>query len=91
MKGLFLVLSLTLFAGPAAAACFVDYKASRDDPLQLHYGVVELTDAECEDPEAAVAGRIAVDDWTLLSVMSVMTEDEALEIEADAGAYFLRY
>ena len=91
MKGLLLVLALTFVAGPSAAACFVDYKASRDDPLQLHYGIVELTDAECEDPDTAVADRIAVDDWTLLSVMTMMTEDEAMEIKADAGAYFLRY
>ena len=69
----------------------MDYKASRDDPLQLHYGVVELDDAECEDPESAVAERIQVDGWSLLSVMTIMSEDEALEIEPDAGAYFLRY
>ena len=91
MKGLFLVLALSFVAGPSLAACFVDYKASRDGPLQLHYGVVELTDTECDDPETAVADRIAVDDWTLLSVMTVMTEEEALEMESDAGAYFLRY
>ncbi|MCC6304068.1 MAG: hypothetical protein IT545_02605, partial [Rhodobacteraceae bacterium] len=31
-------------AGGAAAACYADYKAKREPPLQLHYGVMEIPD-----------------------------------------------
>ena len=35
--------ALVALAGlPAAADCYADYKAKRDDPLQLHYGVIAL-------------------------------------------------
>ena len=94
MKGLLSILVVMTFAAPAAAECFVDYKAKRDDPFQLHYGVISLEDEECEDSdtiESAIAERIAVDDWSLLDVVNVLTQDEAEEKEADAGAYFLRY
>lgn len=82
---------LALSAAAARAECIVDYKAKRDGPLQLHYGVIQLDDAECEDPAQAVAERIAVDGWTLLTVMGPLSEAEAQERQGDAGAYYLRY
>ena len=34
----FLAAALALaLAGPAAAECYADYKAKRDEPLKLHY------------------------------------------------------
>lgn len=85
------IATLALSTLSAQAACFVDYKAKRDDPLQLHYGVIQLSDSECADPQAAVAARIAQDGWTLLTVMGQLDRDEAQERQDDAGAYFLRY
>ncbi len=81
---------------PAAAECYADYKAKRDNPLKLHYGVIALPDAACETTEAAeaeIAARIAPDGWTLLDVVSIFGSD-GLENEArreSAGDYFLRY
>lgn len=83
--------AIFLSAAHAQADCFVDYKAKRDRPLQLHYGVIQLDDAECEDPGPAVARRIAAEDWTLLTVMDRLSEAEAEERQEDAGAYYLRY
>jgi len=87
---------LSLAALPAAAGCFADYKAKRDNPLKLHYGVIALPDNACESPKAAeaeIAARIAVDGWTLLTVVSVFDEtgldDE--ERRSNAGAFYLRY
>lgn len=80
-------------AAPAGAACFADYKAKREGPLQLHYGVAELADSDCSREAAAseIARRIARDGWELLQVMSVFG-DEGLDSRRDsAGAYFLRY
>ena len=40
-----LLLLLAALAQPAhAAGCYADYKAKQDNPLQLHYGVIELPD-----------------------------------------------
>ncbi len=87
---------LALAAAPATAECYADYKAKRDGPLQLHYGVIALADALCANPEAAeteIAGRIAVDGWTLLKVVSTfdaggLNDDER---RANAGDFYLRY
>ncbi|SDE68950.1 hypothetical protein [Limimaricola pyoseonensis] len=94
MKALLLTLPLCLFAAQAAqAACYADYKAKRDDPLRLHYGVAE-TAAPCDQPEAAAQDlrpRLAADGWQLLAVVSLFGE-EGLEKRRDsAGDYFLRY
>ncbi len=80
-------------AAPASAACYADYKAKRDAPLQLHYGVIELPEAACNDrdAEAEVALRIAADGWQLLAVLSIF-EDDGLDSRAEsAGQFNLRY
>jgi hypothetical protein len=87
------VLALAL-TGPGFAACYADYKAKRDKPLRLHYGVIELSDAACGDPGLArteISGRIAVDDWDLLTVMSTFGRDGLGQREKNAGKFFLRY
>lgn len=94
-----LVLSLAVvlafsLAGPGFAACYADYKAKRDKPLRLHYGVIELSDAACGDPGLArneISGRIAVDNWDLLTVMSTFGRDGLGQREKNAGKFFLRY
>ncbi|MBJ3761394.1 hypothetical protein ILP92_01335 [Maribius pontilimi] len=84
------LLALTL-GSAAQAACFADYKAKRTNPLKLHYGVIELSDAECEAPAAAVAARIAAEGWELLTVMDVFDKADAEKRKSDAGTYYLRY
>ena len=37
-----LALGLALAAGTAQAACIVEYKAKRDNPLELFYGTAEV-------------------------------------------------
>ncbi|WP_308418340.1 hypothetical protein [Palleronia aestuarii] len=85
---------ILLFAlsGAASAECYADYKASRgDDPLELQYGVIRLNDAECANPQAAIARRIGGDGWQLLAVLGTFDENGAKQRQADAGAYYLRY
>ncbi|HID07788.1 MAG TPA: hypothetical protein EYP10_11655, partial [Armatimonadetes bacterium] len=58
----------------AQAGCYADYKAKQDNPLQLHYGMVELPDTACASLEAAAAQispRVGVEGWTLLNVLSI--------------------
>lgn len=82
-----------MLALPAQAGCFADYKAKQDNPLRLHYGVVELPDDSCAKGPAAkaIAPRIAVDGWTLLNVLSIFGPEGLSERKESAGAYFLRY
>ena len=91
-----LALTLMLLAMPldAAAACYADYKAKRDDPLRLHYGVIELSDAACGDPQRArdeVAQRLARAGWQLLSVEGTFGEDGLDRRRGSAAEYFLRF
>lgn len=87
-----LMASLVL-AGPAAAGCFADYKAKQDDPLRLHYGVIQLPDAACGGAaaEAEIRRRLSGAGWTLLQVMSFFDEGGLAERKANAGGWFLRF
>lgn len=89
-----LVLALALIAAsPAGAACYADYKAKRDNPLQLHYGVAELPDAACSPQAAAraLAPRLARGGWTLLNILSMFGPEGLDQRKSSAGPYFLRY
>lgn len=90
----FLTLSLFLgFLGHAAqAGCYADYKAKQDDPLRLHYGVVELSgDCSVEAAITELPNRLASDGWQLLNVLGVFDDAELEERKETAGDYFLRY
>lgn len=82
-----------MLASPAGAACFADYKAKRDNPLRLHYGVIEVPDAACS-PQAAAAEagrRLQAAGWTLLNVVSVFGPEGLSERKDSAGEHYLRY
>ena len=85
---------LVLLALPAWAQepCFADYKASREEPLQLQYGVAEVY-GECTVPsaEAELDPRLATDGWQLLEVMATFDSTGLEERRESAGEYFLRY
>ena len=86
--------ALLALALPAGAACFADYKAKQDNPLRLHYGVIELPDRACSDVGSAgaeIAGRIGRDGWELLTVMGIFGPEGLDGRRASAGEYFLRY
>ena len=91
------ILVLVLFLAvpfPAAAACYADYKAKQDNPLRLHYGVIELPDAACSSRDAArqaIARRIGAAGWQLLSVEGIFDASGLEQRRATAGDYFLRF
>ena len=47
-----LLCPLLMLGTAADAECFADYKAKRDEPLKLHYGVAQVSDGNCS-PGAA--------------------------------------
>lgn len=91
-----LILTVAMLAGlalPASADCYADYKAKREPPLKLHYGVAQVSDGNCSKSAAAseIAPRLAADGWTLLNVLSTFGPEGLQERKASAGQYFLRY
>ena len=84
----------TVLAGPLEAACYADYKAKKDAPLRLHYGVVQLPDAACSNraqAEQLVAQKVRAGGWTLLNVMSVFGQEGLEGRKASAGDFYLRF
>ena len=78
----------------AQAGCFADYKAKKDGPLQLHYGVIELPQSVCNggrNAASVIAPRLARQGWTLLNVLSVFDDQGLKGRKASAGRYYLRF
>lgn len=92
MRFLLTLVLVILFAGTADARCYADYKAKRDQPLRLHYGVAELRGA-CNQraAQSELRDRLSANGWTLLQVMSVFGPDGLDRRKASAGSYYLRY
>lgn len=88
----FSLLFLCLTAGAASAECYADYKAKRDDPLRLHYGVAEIR-GTCDTRAAAddLRPRLAREGWQLLNVLGVFDDAGLDQRRESAGEYFLRF
>ena len=84
---------LAMLALPARAECYLDYKAKRDDPLRLHYGVIDLPETACSIDAATplVSARLAAVGWQLLQIVSIFGSDDLASRRSDAGSYFLRF
>ena len=93
MKNLsFSVVALLLGASMAQAACYADYKAKQDDPLRLHYGVIEVSgDCSVSSAERQLEGRLAANGWELLNVLGVFDDAGLDERKDSAGEFFLRF
>lgn len=74
------------------AACYADYKARRDNPLQLHYGVIEIA-GPCDRASATdeARKRLGAQGWTLLNVLAVFDANGLAQRRDTAGAFFLRF
>lgn len=90
-------IALLVFAASAVsaeAACYADYKAKRDDPLRLHYGVIELPDPACQSraaAEEAARPRLARAGWELLNVVGIFGPEGLDQRRESAGEYYLRF
>lgn len=83
---------LASIAPAQAADCYADYKAKQNNPLKLHYGVIQIRGA-CSKAaaQAEIQSRIAPSGWTLLNVMSLFGPDGLQKRKANAGPYYLRF
>jgi hypothetical protein len=94
MKQTALSLLLVAMASTTQAACYADYKAKRDDPLKLHYGVMVLPDDACKNRKAArrqISDRLQANGWSLLKVQSIFDDTGLGERKESAGKFFLRF
>lgn len=96
MKQIALFLTVTAcLAVPSAsmaADCYADYKAKQDNPLRLHYGVIQLNGACKRGPaKAELSARLNQNGWTLLNVLSVFGPEGLDERRSNAGSYYLRF
>lgn len=93
-----LLITIALMAGlavasPASAAeCYADYKAKQDNPLRLHYGVMQVQGA-CKRGAAKseLSARLAQGGWKLLNVLSVFGPEGLDQRRANAGSFYLRF
>ncbi len=87
-----LAAALALPSPTLAAECYADYKAKQDNPLRLHYGVIQLQ-GPCKRraAQAEVSARLASGGWTLLNVMSVFGPEGLNQRRANAGSFYLRF
>lgn len=93
IRAITLVACLSTFAAPAfAEQCFADYKAKKDNPLRLHYGVAELFQG-CSEATAKpeLQGRLSPDGWKLLNVLSIFDASQLAGKDSSAGQFYLRY
>lgn len=93
MKRILLSLTFALACASAAQAqCFADYKAKKDAPLRLHYGVAQLNGA-CDTGAATreLTPRLTAQGWTLLQVQSVFGPEGLDQRKESAGQYYLRF
>lgn len=92
MIPLVLIGALTLPQTASAADCFADYKAKQDNPLRLHYGIIQLQGA-CgrKSAKVEVSARLGQGGWTLLNIMSVFGPEGLDQRRVNAGSFYLRF
>ncbi|MCA1337817.1 hypothetical protein [Pseudooceanicola marinus] len=92
-----LMLALATFALTTAlpvsaqAACYADYKAKRDQPYELHYGVLQVSACDTSTATQEARQRLAQAGWELLNVVSVFDDSGLADRKANAGPYYLRF
>ncbi len=89
----FLTAALLVFAlalpSTAAADCYVHYKAKRDRPYGLHYGIVQRPSCP-SSPAGTVMSRISSGGWQLLGIVKVTNSPPTSSERRSAGSHYYR-
>ncbi|KRO90136.1 MAG: hypothetical protein NWQ64_02840 [Paracoccaceae bacterium] len=93
MKSTFLIIFFLGFTALGAQAeCYYAYKAKKDNPLQLHLGVIKVdTNCNASLDASPIAARINVEGWSLLVVLGQVSPGDLPARKESFGAFFLRY
>ncbi len=84
------ILVLLAFPSAAAADCYVHYKAKRNSPYGLHYGIVALSGNCPSSPAGVVQSRISSGGWTILNVVKVTSSPPSSTEKRSAGSHYYR-
>jgi len=88
----FICILMLAMATTADAACYADYKAKKDNPLRLHYGVAEVNGTcSVSSAEDQLRRSLRSDGWQLLNVLGVFDDAGLRGRRAEAGEFYLRY
>lgn len=85
-----LVLISLALPSAAAADCYVHYKAKRDRPYGLHYGIVQVSGSCPASPQRTVQSRISSGGWSILNIVKVTTARPSSSEIASAGSHYYR-
>ncbi|MCB1387756.1 MAG: hypothetical protein KDK12_01150 [Rhodobacteraceae bacterium] len=85
--------ALVALAAPAHAACYAEYRASRQNPVQLAYGVAQIPGGSCSAQAASqyLQSRLSRSGWTLQNVLSTVTSNSAPANSGYTGGHYLAY
>lgn len=91
-----LILTLATFtalAAPAHAACYAEYRAQRQNPVQLAFGVAEIRGGYCDASTAATYLRNALgrSGWTLSNIVSTVNRNSAPGNSGYTNGHYLRF
>ncbi|WP_323769541.1 hypothetical protein [Antarctobacter sp.] len=91
-RGFAAALLLVTLALPSAAAadCYVHYKAKRNKPYGLHYGIVHVSGSCPSSPQRTVQSRISSGGWSILNIVKVTTARPNSSEIASAGSHYYR-
>ncbi|WP_298853604.1 hypothetical protein [uncultured Ruegeria sp.] len=82
---------ISLGSAASAADCYADYKAKKDNPLRLHYGVIQVSNCDKGQAQQEIAQRLSASGWTLLEVQSVFGPEGLDQRKGNAGQFYLRF
>ncbi|NOD94122.1 MULTISPECIES: hypothetical protein [unclassified Ruegeria] len=91
LSSLTFVALISLGSAASAADCYADYKAKKDNPLRLHYGVIQVSNCDKGQARAEIAQRLSASGWTLLEVQSVFGPEGLDQRKGNAGQFYLRF
>lgn len=96
LKRAIFVAAILTCAGSTAwgAECFVSYKASKTFPLDLHYGVAQLSEGACADlrvAEEELENLLDDGGWNLSKIYKLLDRSGAEERRSNAGEFYLRF
>ena len=95
MKKILLVFLISIFLPNIAFSnCYADYKAKKNNPLRLHYGISKINTDLCENRNAItldLESRLQSSGWILLKLLDVFGNEGIDERKDSAGIYFLKY
>lgn len=85
--------TVAALAAPAHAACYAEYRAQRQSPVQLAFGVAEIRGGACNAQAAAnyLRNTLGRSGWTLSNIVSTVNSNSAPGNSGYTNGHYLRF